>query len=100
MKILIAEDQPTAALFLRRTLERMGHEPTVAPDGEAAWQMILDGEAPLLISDWMMPHLDGPELCRRLRAAEGDRYIYIILLTSLDRREDRLKGLRAAPTTS
>ncbi|MGP0067614.1 MAG: diguanylate cyclase [Isosphaeraceae bacterium] len=95
MKILIAEDQPTAALFLRRTLEKMGHEATVAPDGEAAWQMIREGDAPLLISDWMMPHLDGPELCRRLRAATNDRYIYIILLTSLDRREDRLKGLRA-----
>ncbi len=95
MKILIAEDQPMAALFLRRTLERMGHEATVAPDGEAAWQMIRDGDTPLLISDWMMPHLDGLELCRRLRATRSDRYIYIILLTSLDRREDRLKGLRA-----
>ncbi len=95
MKILIAEDQPTAALFLRRTIEKMGHETAVAPDGEAAWRMIREGDAPLLISDWMMPHLEGPDLCRRLRAAKDDRYIYIILLTSLDRREDRLKGLRA-----
>jgi diguanylate cyclase (GGDEF)-like protein len=95
MKILIAEDQPTAALFLRRVIEKMGHEAAVAPDGEAAWRMIREGDAPLLISDWMMPHLDGPELCRRLRAAKVDRYIYIILLTSLDRREDRLNGLRA-----
>src|SRR5271156_973086 len=95
MKILIAEDQPTAALFLRRTIEKMGHEATVAPDGEAAWRMIREGDVPLLISDWMMPYLDGPELCRRLRAATDDRYIYIILLTSLDRREDRLNGLRA-----
>ena len=44
MKILIAEDQPTAALFLRRTLEKMGHEATIAPDGEAAWRIIRDGE--------------------------------------------------------
>jgi len=95
MKILIAEDQPTAALFLRRTIEKMGHQATIAPDGEAAWRMIREGDAPLLISDWMMPHLDGPDLCRRLRAATDDRYIYIILLTSLDRREDRLNGLRA-----
>jgi diguanylate cyclase (GGDEF)-like protein len=95
MKILIAEDQPTAALFLRRMLEKMGHEVVLAPDGEAAWRMIRDGDAPLLISDWMMPHLDGLELCHRLRASGGDRYIYIILLTSLDRREDKLNGLRA-----
>ena len=47
----------------------------------------------------MMPHLDGPELCRRIRAAGGDRYTYIILLTSRDRREDRLKGCAPAPTT-
>ena len=95
MRILIAEDQPVAALYLRRTLEHLGHQPEIAPDGEAAWQVLRDGEIPLLISDWMMPRLDGLELCRRLRAVRLDRYIYIILLTSLDRREDRVKGLRA-----
>jgi len=95
MKILIAEDQPPAALYLRRTLERMGHEATIAPDGEQAWQILQRGDAPLLISDWMMPHLDGPDLCRRIRSAGGDRYTYIILLTSRDQQEDRLKGLRA-----
>ncbi len=68
MKILIAEDQPVAALYLRRTLEKMGHQAEVAPDGEAAWRMIRDGDIPLLISDWMMPNLDGLELCRRIRA--------------------------------
>jgi diguanylate cyclase (GGDEF)-like protein len=73
----------------------MGHEAAVAPDGEQAWRIIQTGNAPLLISDWMMPLMDGPELCRRIRAASGDRYTYIILLTSRDRKEDRLEGLRA-----
>jgi diguanylate cyclase (GGDEF)-like protein len=95
MKILIAEDQAVAALYLRRTLERLGHEATVAPDGEQAWRLVQSGEAPLLISDWMMPYLDGPELCRRIRASGAESYTYIILLTSRDRREDRLEGLRA-----
>jgi diguanylate cyclase (GGDEF)-like protein len=95
MKILIAEDQPPAALYLRRTLERMGHETTVAADGEQAWNVVCAGEASLLISDWMMPHLNGLELCRRIRAIGGNRYTYIILLTSRDRRDDRLTGLRA-----
>jgi diguanylate cyclase len=95
MKILIAEDQPPAALFLRRTLEKMGHQVIVAADGEAAWRIAEQGEAPVLISDWMMPRLDGLELCRRIRAGGGERYTYIILLTSRDRREDRLEGLRA-----
>jgi diguanylate cyclase (GGDEF)-like protein len=95
MKILIAEDQPTSALFLRHILEKMGHQAIVAPDGEQAWRLIRDGGAPLLISDWMMPYLDGPDLCRRIRAEMRHAYIYIILLTSRDRREDRLIGLRA-----
>jgi len=95
MKILIAEDQAVAGLYLQRTLERLGHDASVAPDGEQAWRIVQSGGAPLLISDWMMPHLDGPDLCRRIRASGGARYTYIILLTSRDRREDRLEGLRA-----
>jgi diguanylate cyclase (GGDEF)-like protein len=95
MEILIAEDQPTAALFLSRTLEKLGHHVAIALDGEEAWRILRQGDAPILISDWMMPNLDGPDLCRRIRAVGGERYVYIILLTSRDRREDRLKGLRA-----
>jgi diguanylate cyclase (GGDEF)-like protein len=95
MKILIAEDQPPAALYLRRTLEKMGHEATIAFDGEQAWRIIQQGDSPLVISDWMMPHLNGPDLCRRIRSAGGGRYTYIILLTSRDQREERLHGLRA-----
>ncbi len=99
MKILIAEDQPTAALLLRHNLEKMGHEAIVAPDGEVAWRIVREGDTPLLISDWIMPHLDGPELCRRIRATKSNRYTYIILLTSRDRQEDKLEGLRTARMT-
>ena len=95
MKILIAEDQATTALFLRRILERMGHEVTVAVDGEDAWRRVQDGDARLLISDWVMPGLDGLQLCRRVREIDRPRYLYVILLTSRDRREDKLAGLRA-----
>jgi diguanylate cyclase (GGDEF)-like protein len=95
MKILIAEDLAPAALYLRRTLEKMGHETTHAPDGEEAWRIIQSGEVSVLISDWMMPRLSGPDLCRRIRAAGDGKYIYIILLTSLNDRENRLEGLRA-----
>lgn len=95
MNILIAEDQPPAALFLRRTLERLGFQATVAPDGESAWEILDRGEANVLISDWMMPRLDGLDLCRRIRAKATDRYTYIILLTSRTNRADRLEGLQA-----
>jgi diguanylate cyclase (GGDEF)-like protein len=95
VKIVIAEDQPVAALFLTRTLERMGHEVTLARDGEEAWEIVRDGSSALLISDWVMPRLDGPSLCRRIRESKLPRYTYIILLTSRDSRIDRLEGLRA-----
>jgi diguanylate cyclase (GGDEF)-like protein len=95
VKVLIAEDQPPAALFLRRNLERMGHEVTVATNGDDAWHLIETGDAPLLISDWTMPGVDGPALCRRIRANDLGRYIYVILLTSRGRRDDMLEGLGA-----
>lgn len=95
MRILIAEDQPTSALFLLRTLERMGHEVDVAHDGLQAWEVLQRGLTPVLISDWMMPRMDGLELCRRVRSRAANSYTYVILLTSKDRREDRLEGLRA-----
>jgi diguanylate cyclase (GGDEF)-like protein len=95
VKIVIAEDQPTSALLLRHSLSRLGHQVDVAGDGEIAWELIKNGNAGLLISDWIMPRLDGPDLCRRIRESTLDRYIYIILLTTRDRHEDKLKGLRA-----
>jgi diguanylate cyclase (GGDEF)-like protein len=95
MNILIAEDQPPAALVLRRMLEKLGHQVLVAPDGESAWRIVCDGKTPILITDWMMPGLNGVDLCRRIRAAAGDHYTYIILLTARDRHDDRLEGLRA-----
>jgi diguanylate cyclase (GGDEF)-like protein len=95
MNILIAEDQPPAALVLRRMLEKLGHQVVVAPDGETAWRVVCEGTAPILITDWMMPGLNGLDLCRRIRTADGDRYTYIILLTARDRHNDRLEGLRA-----
>jgi two-component system chemotaxis response regulator CheY len=95
MRILIAEDQATSALYLRRTLERLGHEVIVATDGLEAWRMVQDCDVSVVISDWMMPGIDGLELCRRIRLRPVLRYTYIILLTSKDLRTERLEGLRA-----
>jgi CheY-like chemotaxis protein len=59
----------------------MGHDVAVATDGAAARQALRDDHAPALISDWMMPRLDGLELCRKIRDFGGDRYTYVILMT-------------------
>lgn len=97
MRVLIAEDDPVSALLLRRTIEREGHEVSVAVDGAAAWQSFLEERPQLLISDWMMPGLDGPELCRRVRAItdEGEAYTYVIMLTARAQDSDRSEAIAA-----
>jgi diguanylate cyclase (GGDEF)-like protein len=95
MKILIAEDQPTAALLLRRLLERMGNEVCVASNGSEAWNVLQTAPVSLVITDWMMPGMDGLELCQQIRKWTRDSYTYVILLTARDCHHDRLIGLRA-----
>ncbi|WP_435017336.1 diguanylate cyclase [Tundrisphaera sp. TA3] len=95
MHVLIAEDQPSSALAIRRLLGRLGHESTIAEDGQMAWEMVQTGRYPVLLSDWIMPGMDGIELCRRIRSRRVAPYQYIILLTSKRDLADRLEGLRA-----
>ncbi len=95
MKILVAEDQAAPRLLLCRILERLGHEVTAAADGAEAWRLAAGSWFPVVISDWVMPGMDGPELCRRIRAQAGKSYSYVILLTSKHRQQDRLEGLKA-----
>ncbi len=80
---------------LRAILENLGHEITVATTGTEAWACIGQEDWRLLITDWLMPGMDGPTLCRRIRARLGKPYTYIIFLTCLDSRADRLTGLSA-----
>lgn len=95
MHILVVEDESVQARVLRTVLEKHGHTVTVAPDGDRAWKMLGERHFPLVVSDWLMPGLDGPALCRRIRAREGASYTYVLLLTSKTTRDDRLEGLRA-----
>ncbi|HEX9998528.1 MAG TPA: diguanylate cyclase [Abditibacterium sp.] len=95
MKILIAEDDMTSRLVLGATLKKLGHEVTATSDGQQAWARLSEEYFPLLISDWMMPDMDGLELCRLIRAANQKQYTYIILLTALGGRNSFLEGLDA-----
>ncbi|HZT42396.1 MAG TPA: diguanylate cyclase [Chthonomonadaceae bacterium] len=95
MKVLIAEDDRVSAMVLRKTLERLGHEVTVAADGKQAWECLKRTYMPLVITDWMMPDIDGLELCRRVRSLSRQPYTYVMLLTARDQRADRLEGLGA-----
>ncbi|MAE70711.1 MAG: response regulator [Gemmatimonadetes bacterium] len=96
MQIIIADDDAIIRKILQRFVEDWGHEPLVAEDGGEAWRIIQKYHEPLLlILDWMMPVLDGPELCRRIRAAEQLEGSYILLLTSREESKDLITGLEA-----
>lgn len=93
MEILIAEDDMTSRLVLGATLKKLGHEVTATSDGREAWDALNKEHFPLLISDWMMPDMDGLELCHLIRAADRPQYTYIILLTALGGKASYLDGM-------
>ena len=95
MRILIAEDDGAARLLLHRHLESWGHTVVAARDGLEAWTLFEQDEFPLVISDWMMPGIDGLELVRRIRGQGRSRYTYIILLTVHSGKEDIVVGMKA-----
>ena len=94
MKILIADDSPTALIQLRKNLDRLGHEVVEARDGLEALERLTEPEAPVMaILDWLMPGLDGPEVCTRIRDLELPVPPYLLLLTMKDTKEDLIEGL-------
>ena len=96
MRILIADDDRMSNIMLSRTLEQWGFEVAVTHDGAAAWERIVGDEPPALaIVDWMMPGIDGIELCRRVRETPPRSPVYVILLTARTSRQDLVAGLQA-----
>jgi len=72
-----------------------GHEVLEAADGELAWRMVVEGKVSFVVLDWLMPNLAGVDLCRRIRAAELDWYVYVILCTSKGAKSDLIEGMDA-----
>jgi sigma-B regulation protein RsbU (phosphoserine phosphatase) len=99
MRILVAEDDAVTRKILEVTLGRLGWDVVTAVDGNAAWlalETLKGKDAPdLAVLDWMMPGLEGIEICRRLRATPGFELMYVILLTSRGDKEDLAAGLAA-----
>ena len=91
-RILIIEDEARIAQFLERGLIYEGFQVSVAADGQTGLTSARDNPPDLVILDWMLPGLDGLEVCRRLRAA-GD--VAILMLTAKDDIRDRVSGLEA-----
>src|SRR2546423_5694875 len=82
MNLLLAEDDAVARMTLSAVLKGLGYEVTEAEHGGEAWANLQLGYFPIVISDWQMPEVDGPELCRRMRARATDRYSYFLLVTA------------------
>jgi len=95
VRILVVEDDAVVRRLLRGHLESCGHEVTQALDGAQAWEFVQRGHFPVVISDWMMPGLDGLELIRRIRSSHQPSYVYVILLTGKSQREDFVRAMEA-----
>ena len=100
MKILIADDDAISRRLVQRTLEREGYEVLVVENGRSAAECLSSDEGPrLALLDWVMPELDGLSVCRQIRSLSNHPYIYMILLTSKESKEDMVRVSKPGPTT-
>jgi sigma-B regulation protein RsbU (phosphoserine phosphatase) len=96
VRILIAEDDAVSRRVLEATLVKWGYDVVVTTDGQQALDALKQTDAPsLAVLDWMMPGLDGSEVCRRIREVIGGRLLYVLLLTAKGNKEDNVEGLTA-----
>ncbi|MFH0824673.1 MAG: diguanylate cyclase [Pseudomonadota bacterium] len=96
MRVLVAEDDPVTRRLLQSHLTRWGYEVVVCVNGAVAWETLRREDTPrLAILDWMMPEKDGLAICRDIRKQGNHPYIYIILVTARNQREDVVEGLEA-----
>ena len=95
MKILIADDELVSRKKMEKLIQSLGHETLTAKDGSEAWKIWKDERTRIVITDWVMPGIDGLELCRKIRQAEGSQYTYIIMVTSKSNIQDMVAGIDA-----
>jgi two-component system cell cycle response regulator len=95
MRVLIVDDEPVSRMVMKQVLESLGHQVLAAEGGERGWELFQADQPDIVISDWMMPDVDGLELCRRIRHHREGVYASFILITSLDDKEHALKGMIA-----
>src|ERR1700722_18813995 len=96
LRVLVVEEDDASRCDLEKAVRFLGHECRTAKDGLQAWEMHQADRADVILSDWKMPHLDGVELCRRVRAADAEgTYTYFIFLTAFDDKEHFLRGMEA-----
>ncbi len=95
MKILIVDDEVVSLTKMDRLLQRLGYETLVATDGAEGWKIWKEERVRIVITDWMMPGIDGLELCSRIKNAEGSRYTYVIMVTQKENTHDIVTAMDA-----
>jgi DNA-binding response OmpR family regulator len=95
MKVLIAEDDRDSRELLTWLLQKLGYQVVAAENGKEAWEAYRKGRFRIVISDVLMPEVDGLELCRRIRNHRQSKYTYIIVVTALIGKKDYLEGMEA-----
>jgi two-component system cell cycle response regulator len=95
MKVLIAEDDRDSRELLGWMLQKLGYQVVATANGKEAWDAFRKGRFRLVISDVLMPEIDGLELCRRIRTHKQSKYTYIIMITALIGKKDYLEGMDA-----
>ena len=93
MRALIAEDDEASRTILSAQLQKMGYEVLEAEDGVRAWEAYERERPVLVITDWMMPKMSGPELCSRIRSLNRPEYTYLIILTALENKAAYIEGM-------
>ncbi len=93
IKILVVDDDNYIRSFLQKRLSVLGYEIYVAENGEEGLKIAEQHRPHLIISDWMMPNMDGTEFCRRIKTHPDLKYVYFIMLTARDTAEDKVEGM-------
>jgi DNA-binding response OmpR family regulator len=95
VKVLIADDDAISGLALAAKLKKLGHEVIVTKNGRDAWYAYRTNNPQIVITDWIMPVVDGPDLCRMIRADARVQYTYIIMLTASESKDNYIAGMNA-----
>jgi len=95
MKVLIVDDELVSRKKMDKLIQSLGHETVVAKDGIEGWEIWKNERNRMVITDWIMPRMNGLDLCRKIREAEGSQYIYLIMVTSKNDVNDIVTGMNA-----
>ena len=95
ISVLVVDDDDVASAQLGAVAQAAGYDVKTVRNGRDAWDLLQVARIPIVISDWYMPEMDGPELCRRIRARTSEPYVYFILVTVRGGKQQYLAGMQA-----